>query len=56
MSVVELRQCVGRYITFGKQDIFKDLGSDIPEAQGWNMGIPQVYSVASPTLTDVGAT
>ena len=39
MSVVELRQCMGRYITFGKQDILKDLGSVILEAQGWDMDI-----------------
>ena len=32
MSVVKLRQHVGRYITFSKQDILKDLGSAIPEA------------------------
>ena len=51
--MVELRQCVGRYITFSKQDILKDLGSAIPEAQGWDTGIPQADSVASPTMTDV---
>ena len=53
--MVELRQCVGRYITFSKQDILKDLGSATPEAQGWDMGVPQADSVASPTTTDVGA-
>ena len=46
---------MGRYITFSKQDVLKDLGSSIPEAQGWDMGIPQVDSVASPTTTDVRA-
>ena len=44
-----------RYITFSKQDVLKDLGSAIPEAQGWDMGIPQADSVASPTVTDVRA-
>ena len=38
-----------------KQDILRDLGSAIPDAQGWGMGIPQVDPVASPTMTDVGA-
>ena len=46
---------MGRYFTFSKQDVLKDLGSAIPEAQGWDLGIPQVDSVASPTMTDVGA-
>ena len=55
MGVVELRQHVGKYITFSKQDILKDLGSAIPEAQGLDVGIPQADSVASPTTTDVGA-
>ena len=55
MSVVELRQCVGRYITFRKQDVLKDLGSAIPEGQGWYMGIPQADPIASPTMTDVKA-
>ena len=54
--MVELRLCVGRYIIFSKQDVLKDLGSAIPEAQGWDMGIPQVNTVASPTMTDVRAT
>ena len=54
MRVVELRWHVGRYITFSKQDVLKDLGSAIPEAQGWDMGIPQAGYVASPTTTDVG--
>ena len=53
MSLVELRQCVGWYITFSKQDILKDLGSALPEAQGWDMGIPQADPVA---MTDVGTT
>ena len=55
MSMVELRKCVGRYITFSKQDVLKNLGSAIHEAQGQDMGIPQADSVASPTTTDVGA-
>ena len=54
--MVELRQQVGRYITFSKQDVFKDLGSAIPEAQSWDMRIPQADSIASPTTSDVGAT
>ena len=45
MSVVELRQCVRRYITLSKRDILKDLGSAILEAQD---------SITSPTTTDVG--
>ena len=53
MSVVELKQQVERYITFSKHDILKDLGSAIPEAKGWDMEIPQVDSIASPTTTDV---
>ena len=53
-SVVELRWCVERYITFSKQDILKDLGSAIHEAQGWDTGIPQADSIALPTMTDVG--
>ena len=56
MSVVELRQPVGRYTTFSKQDIVNDLGSAIPEAHAWDMGTPQADSVASPTMTDVRAT
>ena len=55
MSKVELRQHVGRHITFSKQDVLKDLGSAIPEAQDWNMGIPQADSAASHTMTDVRA-
>ena len=55
MSMMELKQCVGRCITFSKQNILKDLGSAIPEAQGWDMGIPQTDSIASPTTTDIGA-
>ena len=55
MSVVEFRQCVGRYITFSKQDVLKHLGSAIPEAQGQDMRIPQVDPNASPTMSDVGA-
>ena len=54
MSVVELMQHMGRYITFSKQDILKDLGSAIPEAQGWDTGIPQADSITSPAMTDVG--
>ena len=53
MSVVELRQHMGRYITFSNQGILKDLGSAMPEAQGWDTGIPQVDSLASPTMIDV---
>ena len=56
MSTVELRQCVGRYIAFSKHNVLIDLGSAIPEAQDWDMGIPQADSAASPTMTDVGAT
>ena len=55
MSMVELRQYVGRYITFSKQDFLKDLGSAITEAQGQDTGIPQADSVAQPTMTDVRA-
>ena len=50
MSVVDLRQHVGWYITFSKQDVLKDLGSAIPEAQGWDTGIPEVDPVA---MTDI---
>ena len=53
MSVVELRQHVRRYITSSKQDILKDLGSAKPKVQGWDIGIPQVDSIASPTMPDV---
>ena len=56
MSVVELRWHVGRYTTFSKQDILKDLGIAIPEAKDGDMGIPQADSTASPTTTDVGGT
>ena len=31
MNVVELRQHMGRYITFNKWDVFQNLGSTIPE-------------------------
>ena len=51
--MVELRQHVGWYITFSKQDVLKDLGSAIPEAQGQDRGIPQVDPVA---MTDVRTT
>ena len=50
---MELRQHVGWYITFSKQDVLKDLGSAVPEAQGWDMGIPQVDPVA---MTDIRTT
>ena len=53
MSVVELRQHVGRYTTFSKQDILKDLGSAIPTAKDEDTGNPQAHSTASPTMTDV---
>ena len=53
MSVVELRWCMGRCITFSKQDILKYLGSAVPEAKDGDMGIPQADSTASPTMTDV---
>ena len=53
MSVVELRQSIGRYTTFSEQDILKDLGSAIPEAKDGDMGIPQPDSITSPTMTDV---
>ena len=42
LSVVELKWCMGRYITLSKQYIIKDLGSAIHETQGWNTGSPQV--------------
>ena len=56
MNVVELRWHVGRCITFSKQDVLKGLASAIPEAKDWDMGIPPVDSVASPTMTDVRGT
>ena len=51
--MVELRQHVGWYITFSKQDVLKDLGSVVPGAQGWDMGTPPADSTASPTVADV---
>ena len=53
MSVVELRWCMGKYTTFSKHDVFKDLGSAIPEAKGRDIRIPQADSTTSPTMTDV---
>ena len=55
MSVVELKWWVERHVTFSKQDIFRDLGSAIPEARSRDMEIPQVDSFAPPTTKDVGA-
>ena len=52
-SLVELRWCMRRYITLSKQDILKDLGSAIPEAQGLDTEIPQADSIASPTTTGI---
>ena len=53
MSVAELRQHVGRYITLSKWDIIKDLGNAIHEASGWDTDSPQVDPVAWPAMTDV---
>ena len=53
MSVVELKWHMGRYLIFSKQDVLKGLGSAIPEAKAWDMGIPQVDSAALPTMTGV---
>ena len=51
MSVVELKQHVGMYVTFSKQDILKDLGSAIHKTQGWDTASPQVDPIASSTTT-----
>ena len=53
MSVVELRWCMGRYITFSEQDVLKDLGSAIPEAKDRDTGILQADPTTSPTTTNV---
>ena len=52
MSVVELRQQVGWYITFSKQDVLRDLGNAVPGAQGWDMGTQLADSTASPTVAN----
>ena len=44
---------MGRYGTFSKQDIFKDLGNAIPEARNWDTETPQVDPITPPTMTDV---
>ena len=40
---------MGRYITLFKQDILKDLGSAIHEAQGWDPESPQADPITLPT-------
>ena len=47
MSVVELKQHMGRYITLSKQDILKDLGSAIHETEGWDTERLQVDPIIS---------
>ena len=44
---------MGRYTTFSKQDVLKDLGSTIPEVKDGDMGIPQADFTASFTMTGV---
>ena len=53
MSVVEMRWHMGRYITLSKQHIFKDLGTVIQEAQGWDTESPQADPIDSSTMTGV---
>ena len=52
MSVVELRWHMGRYTTFSKWDVLKDLGNTIPAVKDGDMGIPQADSTAPSTATD----
>ena len=42
-----------RYVTLGKQDILKDLGSAIHETQGWDTESPQADPITSSTMTGV---
>ena len=53
MSVRELRQHIGRYITLSEPDIFEGLGNAIPEAEYRDMGTPLVDSTTSPVMADV---
>ena len=49
MSMVELKQHVGRYVTFNKQDVLWNLGSTTPEFIGQDMGTPKGTSFTLPT-------
>ena len=53
MSVKELRQHIGRYITFSESDIFEGLGNVIHEVKYRDMGIPPVDSTTSSIMADM---
>ena len=53
MSIRELRQHIGKYTTFNKQDVFKGLVNALPEAEDKDMGTPLVDSTASSVMTDI---
>ena len=53
MRVRELRWHIGKYTTFNKQDVFKDLGNALPEAEDEDTGTPPADSTALSVMTDV---
>ena len=53
MCVRELRQHIGKYITFNEHDVFEGLGNALPEAEDEDMGTPPVDATASYVMTDI---